>query len=121
MIDMIESLMKGEPQYAAALRVAKTFWDEFFAEHAADDASSLQKAIESAQVRFQWALEEVGLIAPFAKSIMALTCIASLYDDGFEDRVLANRVVNALVTSKSLSLGIGSSATEVAALYDLED
>ena len=119
MIDMIESLMKGEPQYPAALKAAKVFWDDFFAEHAGDDDEALQAAIDAAQMRFQWAVEKAGLTSPFAKSIMALTCVASMYNDGFEDQGLAKRVIAAMVRSKSLSLGIGSSAKEVAVLYDL--
>lgn len=78
MIDLKEGLLKGQSVYPAAFVRAKKFWDEFFVAHASDDVETLQKAIEDAQTSFQWAVEEVGLIAPMAKDIMAVTCIDSL-------------------------------------------
>jgi hypothetical protein len=119
MIDIFESLMDGKPEYPAAFQAARTFWATFFAEHDHDDNAGLKTAIEDAQTSFQWAMEEVGLIPPFAKSIMALTCVCALYEDGFEDREYAKRVIDAFKSSKSLSLGIGSSAEEVERLYGL--
>lgn len=50
---------------------------------------------------------------------MAVTCVGSLYNDGFAHPELARRVVRAMSTSRSLSLGIGTSAEEVGRLYDL--
>lgn len=119
MLDMIEALMDGDTKYLFALKEAKVFWAEFFSEHASDDDETLMKAIEAAQTSFQWAVEKSGLTAPFAKGIMALTCIASLYHDGFEDQDLAARAIKAMMDSKMLSTGIGSSAKEVAVLYGL--
>lgn len=119
MIDLIEGLLKGASPYPAAFVRAKKFWDEFFAEHASDDAETLQKAIEDEQISFQWAMEEVGLIPPLAKDIMAVTCVGSLYNDGFVDPDLASRVVVAMSTSGSLSSGIPSSAADVGRLYEL--
>jgi hypothetical protein len=119
MIDVIEGLMSGSSVYPAAFARAKMFWIEFFATHSGDSASDLQDAIEGEQISFQWAMEEVGLLPPLAKQIMAVTCVGSLYEDGFADRELAKRVAQAMITSKSLSLGIASSAEEVARFYDL--
>uniref|UniRef100_UPI0035CA2FB1 hypothetical protein n=1 Tax=uncultured Sphingomonas sp. TaxID=158754 RepID=UPI0035CA2FB1 len=119
MIDVIEGLLSGNSLYPAAFAKAKIFWDDFFASHADDSDRDLQKAIEDEQMSFQWAVEEVGLTSPFAKEIMAVTCIGSLYEDGFADRALAERAVRAMITSKSLSMGIPSSAEEVRRLYDL--
>lgn len=119
MIDAIEGLMSGSSPYPTAFARAKTFWDAFFATHADDDADDLQRAIEDEQVAFQWAMEDVGLIPPLAKSIMAVTCVGSLYQDGFADRHLAERVVEAMRTSKSLSHGIPTDAEELGRLYDL--
>lgn len=119
MIDVIESLLKGDNTYPAAFKRAKKFWDEFFVGHANDSLTDLQSAIESEQSPFQWAMEEVGLISPLAKDIMAITCVGSLYDDGFTNPALARRVVDAMRTSRSLSMGIGSSAEAVGRLYDL--
>lgn len=119
MIDTIEGLLSGDPAYPAAFRRAKAYWDEFFAAHAQDGDAALQGAIEAAQVPFQWAVEEEGLTPPLAKGIMAVTCVGSLYQDGFADPDLARRVVAAMATSGSLSAGIGASAAEVGRLYDL--
>lgn len=119
MIDIIESLLGGNSPYPAAFARAKIFWDDFFATHANDPEPDLQKAIEAQQIKFQWAMEEVGLIPPFAKAIMALTCIGSLYEDGFANPALAERVVRVMGSSKSLSVGIPSSAEEAGRLYNL--
>ncbi|MVA12971.1 hypothetical protein GOZ78_23490 [Agrobacterium vitis] len=119
MIDVIESLLAGDSPYPAAFARAKNFWGGFFSTHAADSEPDLQKAIEAQQIKFQWAMEEAGLIPPFAKAIMAITCVGSLYEDGFADRSLAERVVRVMSSSKSLSIGIPSSAEEVGRLYDL--
>lgn len=119
MIDVIEGLLIGGSPYPAAFARAKIFWDEFFAEHANDEEGALQRAIEEKQVAFQWAMEETGLNSPLAKGIMAVTCIGSLYQDGFADRALASRVIRAMRSSKSLSGGIPRSAEEVGSLYDL--
>lgn len=119
MIDVIEGLLIGSSPYPAAFERAKTFWGDFFANHASDAEGDLQKAIEDEQIAFQWAMEKVGLIPPLAKSIMAVTCVGSLYEDGFADRDLAERVVRVMRSSTSLSLGIPRSAEEVGRLYDL--
>lgn len=120
MIDVIESLMKGEDAYPRAFATAQRFWGQFYSEHGDAGDTELQKAIESAQMPFQWRLEkEAGLAAPFAKSIMALTAIGALYRDGFEDEKLAKRVVQIFITSSTLSGGVKSAAKEVAAMYGL--
>jgi len=119
MIDVIEGLLKGDGQYPAAFQRAKIFWDDFFSKHANDSEEQLKSAIEDAQLPFQWEVEKVGLVAPLAKSIMAVTCIGSLYNDGFDDPELARRVVRAMSSSRRLSLGIGSDAIKVGKMYDL--
>ena len=68
---------------------------------------------------FEWALADVGLTRPFAKSLFALTCVGSLYDDGFDDPALAERVLLAISTSRSLSVEIKGAAADVAKLYPL--
>ncbi len=119
MIDMIESIMKGENQYPEALKLSKVFWDKFFEKHADDDEASLQKAIDESQTDFQWAVEKAGLKPPFAKSILVLTCIASLYNDGFENPEFAKRVLKAVKTSTTLSIEVKGSAKHVEAFYSL--
>ena len=121
LVDVVESLLSGAPEYPKAFAAAKPFWDQFFSEHGEADDQGLQQAIDGAQLKFQWAMEnEAGLVAPFAKSIMALTAIGSLYSDGFEDQFFANRVVRRFIESTSLSLGVKSAAKDVARMYDLE-
>jgi hypothetical protein len=119
MIDVIEGLLKGDSRYPAAFRLAKVFWDDFFSKHAHDTEEQLKSAIEDAQIPFQWEVEKAGLVAPLAKSVMAVTCIGSLYNDGFDDPELAKRVVRAMSSSRRLSLGIGGDADEVGKMYDL--
>ncbi len=121
-VDVIESMMAGSDEYPRAFRSAQAFWSEFFEEHAEDDAAALSDAIDEAQMPFQWRMEEeAGLSAPFAKTIMALTAIGSLYQDGFDDnRDLAGRVIAAFVGSSSLSSDVKTSASDVARLYDLD-
>ncbi|MGO7955550.1 hypothetical protein [Rhizobium leguminosarum] len=120
MIDIVESLLNGEAKFPAAFKAAKSYWDSFFSEHEDDDDRQLAIALDQAQGSFQWAMEDVGLEKPFAKSIMALTCIGSLYRDGFEDRAdLAQRLASIFVNSRDLSLSARGPATQVAALYSL--
>ena len=118
-IDIIESLLAGNPEYPAAFRAAKAFWDDFFAVHADDPDDELRTALEGAQIPFQWKVEEVGLIQPFAKQIFLLTCVGSLYNDGFEDEGLPRRVIEAARTS-SMSSEIANAADNVAQMYGLE-
>lgn len=120
MLDVIESLMNGQTIYPNAFVTARPFWQNFYAQHQRKSDADLQRAIESAQLPFQWEVEKVGLEAPYAKSIMALTAIAALYNDGFEDEVLPRRVLRAFINSKSLSTGVIGAAKEVARLYRLE-
>ncbi len=120
MIDVIESLMKGEHEYPRAFAAALPFWQTFYSEHENADDDALQHAIDNAQLRFQWEMEEkAGLTPPFAKSIMALTAVGALYKDGFEDEAFARRVLDRFVGSTSLSVDVKSAAREAARLYSL--
>jgi hypothetical protein len=120
-VDVIESMMDGSDEYPRAFRAARTFWSEFFDEHADDGDAALSAAIDAAQMPFQWLMEkEAGLSPPLAKSIMALTAIGHLYQDGFEDSGdLARRVIAGFAGSSTLSGGVKSAAVDVADLYDL--
>ena len=121
LLDVFESLLKGERKYPAAFQQAKLFWTSFFDQHAANSDSDLADALDKAQMAFQWKMEEVGLEKPLAKDLMALTCIGSLYNDGFDDRSLAVRVINILENNRSISLSVRGPATEVKALYGLNE
>lgn len=120
MIDLIEALMRGDTVYPRAFAAALPFWQRFYKEHEGASDADLQRAIEEAQIAFQWAVEEVGMLAPHAKSIMAVTAIGTLYNDGFEDEALARRVIAAFLGSSSLSTGVIGAAREVAHLYRLD-
>lgn len=121
-VDVIESMMRGDDEYPRAFRSAQAFWSEFFGEHGEDGDAALAEAIDAVQMPFQrYMEEEAGLTPPFAKSIMALTAIGHLYRDGFEDDGdLAKRVIAAFVVSSTLSGGVKTSARDVADLYDLD-
>lgn len=121
-VDVIESMMGGSDEYPRAFRSAQAFWTEFFEEHAEDDGAALAEGIDCAQMPFLRQMrKDADLSAPFAKSIMALTAIGSLYNDGFEDnRDLAERAIAAFVGSSSLSGGVKSAAADVARFYDLD-
>lgn len=120
MLDIIESLMKGENSYPRAFAAAQAFWADFYAQHQGDDDRALRKAIDHAQIQFQWEMEnKAGLTPPFAKGIMPLTAIGALYRDGFEDPDFAKRVVQAFVSSTTLSLEVKSEAEKAAKMYFL--
>lgn len=122
LVDVIESMMLGRDEYPKAFKSAQDFWAEFFDEHAEDDAADLAEAVDHAQTDFVWRIEsDAGLVPPFAKSIMALTAIGSLYRAGFEDnRDLAERVIEAFVGSSSLSIDVKAAARDVAQMYSLD-
>ena len=121
-VDVIESMMDGSDEYPRAFRAARSFWSEFFVDHTGDNDLEFSAAIDAAQMPFQWSMEkDAGLTAPFAKSIMALTAIGHLYNDGFEDGGdLARRVIAAFVGSSTLSGGVKETADDVAERYDLD-
>jgi len=120
LVDVVESLMKGEGDYPKAFVAAQQFWESFYVENGDASDAELQRAIDDAQMPFQWKLEkEAGLLAPFAKSIMALTAIGALYRDGFEDEGFAKRVLRCFRTSTTLSGGVKSAAKDVAEMYSL--
>lgn len=121
LVDVIESMMLAKDEYPKAFKSAPAFWSSFFEKHSDDDDAELAEAIDDAQIDFQWRMEEdAGLVPPFAKAIMALTAIASLYHDGFEDnRGLAERVIAAFIGSSSLSIDVKTAARDVAQMYSL--
>jgi hypothetical protein len=119
MINAIESVLRGDPTYPAAFKRANRFWREFFAQRAGEADDALQRAIESAQKRFQQAMAESGLAARQADEIMAMSCLGALYDDGFANPELARRVVNTIRTSNVLSPCIRRSINEARQIFDL--
>jgi hypothetical protein len=120
LVDVVESLMKGERLYPEAFAVAQGFWDSFYREHYHDNDEALQEAVDDAQLPFQWEVEKVGLVAPLAKSIMPITALGALYRDGFDDESFARRLLQRFVDSTSLSLGVKSAAQVAAKMYGLE-
>ena len=120
MLDIIESLMNGKDNYPRAFAAAQVFWADFYTQHENDDDGAFQAAIDNAQISFQWEMEKkADLVPPFAKSIMPLTAIGALYQDGFENPDFAKRVVKAFVNSKTLSIEVKSGAERVAEMYYL--
>lgn len=112
--------MNGKDNYPRAFAAAQFFWTDFYTQHENDDDDAFQAAIDNAQISFQWEMEKkADLVPPFAKSIMPLTAIGALYQDGFENPDFAKRVVKAFVNSKTLSIEVKSGAEKVAEMYYL--
>jgi hypothetical protein len=121
MIDVIESLMKGDSEYPRAFAAALPFWRAFYNRHYGTDQGALQQAIDAAQIPFEREMQtKSGLTRPFAKSIMVLTAIGALYDDGFEDEAFTRLVLDCFANSTSLSNEVKSSTWDIARLYQLD-
>ena len=122
LVDALESMMRGEDGYPRAFAAAKTFWDIFYAEHDEENDAELRSAVDQAQLHFEHEVGDAsGLTRPFVKSIMLLTAVAALYNDGFENPDLVKRVLKAFASSTSLSIDVKSHAKAVAAMYGLTD
>lgn len=115
MITVIKKLLDGEtarllPQFTRA----KAFWEEFLPAHQDDDIKTLAKALSDAQTTFEITCFDND--RGTAKSVTALTCLATLYDegDGFDNRSYAQRLVEAFEQSY-VSLEVKGHVLKVAA------
>jgi hypothetical protein len=115
MITVIKKLMDGDttrllPQFVRA----KAFWEEFLPTHRDDDIATLAKALGDAQGTFE--IKCFDNDRGTAKSVMALTCLAALYDEqaGFSNRRYAQRLVKAFEQSY-VSLEVKGHVLKVAA------
>ena len=94
-------LLVGDADIASQFAAAKPFWDEFFIEHGDKSEAELADVLTITQSRFY------TKVAPgdydFAKLIMPLTAIDSLYDAGTgfqgDNLALAWKVVRAFEQS----------------------
>ena len=120
MLTMISRLLAGDQRIPEQFAQARRFWNDFFDEHAGELEPILAESLGKAQSSFY------RTVAPndyaFAKAIMALTAIGSLYDDanGFGEKLdLAQKVVRSFKRS-SVSVEVkGAYLRETVALYDL--
>lgn len=118
----MESMMRGEDGYPRAFAAAKVFWDAFYVQHDEENEAELRSAVDRAQIQFEHEVGNAsGLARPFIKSIMLLTAVAALYNDGFANPGLVKRVLKAFASSASLSIDVKSHAKAVAAMYSLDD
>ena len=93
-------LLAGDADIPGQFARAKSFWDAFFIEHGHKPAAELAKVLTSTQSRFY--TEVVPDDYQFAKLIMPLTAIGSLYDrdSGFSEKnALACKLVAAFEQS----------------------
>lgn len=115
MITVIKKLLDGDtsrllPQFTRA----KAFWEKFLKVHWDDDIETLAKALSDAQTTFE--IECFNNDRGTAKSVMALTCLGTLYDEqgGFSNRSYAQRLVKAFEASY-VSLEVKGHVLKVAA------
>lgn len=96
MSTVIERLMSGDKDIVRQCVATKSYWDEFFRGKKNLSISELAKALEMALFSFK---KIFGDDYPFAKEMMPLTCLGSLYNDGFEDKSFVEKVVRAFERS----------------------
>jgi hypothetical protein len=115
MITVIKALLDGNtdrilPQFLRA----KEFWRKFLDVHADDGIDELAKALSDAQTEFEFKCFDGD--RGTAKAVMALTCLATLYDEqsGFSNRSYAERLVKAFERSY-VSLEVKGHVLRVAA------
>ena len=93
MITLVEKLMKGDAKIAGQFSRTKDFWDQFFVENSHLSAGQLAQSLGANYEVFQRQCFDGETM--LAKEAMPLTCLASLYDGGFRDPGLANKMVAA--------------------------
>lgn len=112
--------MRGETLLASRFQAAQTFWDNFFVQYDGLSDDELAKQLSDSQFSYERLFDGERSIA---KETMALTAIASLYDEqeGFADnQERARRLAKAFLLS-STSLEVKSYARRVIAAYHLDE
>jgi hypothetical protein len=122
MREAIEQLMRpGGLSVARRFRRARAFWKNFFAQHGADSAADLAKAVGRAQFSYELLF---GHERALAKESMPFTCFGALYDThrGWlpKPRAFALRLARAFKASH-VSLEVKFSLVEAVATYDLHE
>jgi hypothetical protein len=118
---IIFRLLARDPDILDQFANAKYFWDKFFTEHRNKSEADLAKVLTITQARFHTE------IAPsdyqFAKQIMPLTAIGSLYKEGDDfqndDHALARKVIKAFEQSYASVETKGSYLESARAVYGL--
>jgi hypothetical protein len=121
MIETITKLSKGDQSVAAGFKKAKQFWEKFFEVHRNDSVKDLARALGNEQSAFENLLD---WSRAFAKEVMPITCLASLYDEraGFEDnRSIAVKVVKAFQQSMVSIEVKGGYLRDAVVIFNLED
>ncbi len=91
MITLVTKLMKGGARLAAQFSRTKDFWDQFFVENSHLSVEQLAQSLGAKYEAFQHQCFDGETV--LAKEAMPLTCIASLYDNGFRDPDLARKMI----------------------------
>jgi predicted HicB family RNase H-like nuclease len=93
---LVQKLLDGDKKLAVLFQNAKTFWKDFFKKNSQRPVAAIAKGLGLEQHAFEAIFEE-DYGRNFAKEMMPLTCLGSLYDEhvGFENRQLAKKVVEA--------------------------
>ena len=121
MLETISKLTKGDRSVADKFKKAKSFWDVFFEKHRSDSVTQMADALGREQSTFENLLD---WDRAFAKEVMPITCLASLYDEykGFEDnRSLAIKAVKAFSESMVSVEVKGGHLRDAVVLFNLED
>jgi hypothetical protein len=115
MLALIEKLLKGDTRVVSNFQKAVEFWRDFFITRRDLSDADLASEIGHAQSLFEDALQWDRY---FAKSILPMSMLASLYDldNGFGDnRALARRTLKAIDRSH-VSIEVKGEAVRVAAM-----
>src|SRR5437879_3794086 len=99
MQDLILRLIEGDKQLAIQFTEAKEIWDEFLETYGHLSTAELAEKMTLRQSTLESPFEGDR---PFAKEMLPLTCLASLWSreaDGYADPAFAKKVVNAIETS----------------------
>ena len=96
-VPLVQKLVDGDTDLAIRFKNAKSFWEEFFKKSSHLSGAALAKELGSKQRAFEAIFED----RQFAKKMMPLTCLGSLYGGhgSFENQKLAKKVVEAFKKS----------------------
>jgi hypothetical protein len=94
--DLILRLIEGDKRLAGQFSEAKKVWDEFLEAHGHLSTAELAKKMTLRQSTLESAFDGDR---PFAKEMLPLTCLASLWsreEDGYANPSFATKVTNAI-------------------------
>jgi hypothetical protein len=99
MQELFLRLISGDQELPKQFKEAKRAWGEFIEEFGALPTSELAEKFSIHQARLEWPFEQNR---PFAKEMLPLAGLATLWSekkDGFDNPVLAKKIVDAMKKS----------------------